>query len=188
MNVLLIDNYDSFTYNLVHYLEKLDVEVVVVRNNDEMPSFQNFDALVLSPGPGLPEESGKLMEVIAATFGKMPILGICLGMQALAAHSGAKLYNRTGVMHGRTAELQNVQDSLLLQGVKDFTVGLYHSWAVVADGLPSDWTICATAMYDQAPMVMENKKKKAYAMQYHPESILTVEGFKMMENWVDSLR
>ncbi len=188
MKVLLIDNYDSFTYNLVHYLEKMDVEVVVVRNDDKIPSLQSFDALVLSPGPGLPEESGQLMDIITKAYGKMPILGICLGMQALAEHSGAKLYNRDGVMHGRTTELKDVRESLLLDGVQDVTVGLYHSWAVVAEGLPSDWSVCATAMEDSAPMVMENKEKQAYAMQYHPESILTVEGFKMMENWVNSLR
>lgn len=188
MKVLLIDNYDSFTYNLVHYLEKMDMEVVVVRNDDEIPPLTDFDALVLSPGPGLPNESGKLTDIIAQAYGLMPILGICLGMQALAEHSGAKLYNRDGVMHGRTTELKNVKESLLLDGVQNMTVGLYHSWAVVAEGLPSDWTVCATAMEDRAPMVMENKEKKAYAMQYHPESILTVEGFKMMENWVNSLR
>ena len=188
MKVLLIDNYDSFTYNLVHYLETMDVAVLVVRNDDEIPALQEFDALVLSPGPGLPEESGKLMDIIAEAYGQMPILGICLGMQALAEHSGAKLYNRDGVMHGRTTELENIGESLLLSDVQDTTVGLYHSWAVVAEGLPSDWTICATAMDDQAPMVIENKEKKAYAMQYHPESILTIEGLKMMENWVNSLR
>jgi anthranilate synthase component 2 len=187
MKVLLIDNYDSFTYNLVHYLEKMDVEVVVVRNDQEIPSLEIFDALVLSPGPGLPKESGKLMEVIANAYGKMPILGICLGMQALAEHSGAALYNRDGVMHGRTAELENIQESLLLKDVQNVTVGLYHSWAIVAEGLPKEWKVCATAMDDLAPMVVENRTKRAYAVQFHPESILTVEGFKMMENWVQSL-
>ena len=187
MKVLLIDNYDSFTYNLVHYFEKMDVEVEVVRNDQNIPSLQAFDALVLSPGPGLPKESGKLMNVIANAYGKKPILGICLGMQALAEHAGAKLYNRDGVMHGRTTKLENIQESLLLQGVQDLTVGLYHSWAIVAERLPEDWKVCATAMDDRAPMVMENRTKNAFAVQFHPESILTVEGFNMMENWVKSL-
>lgn len=186
MKVLLIDNYDSFTYNLVHYLEKMNVEVEVVRNDQEIPSLAGFDALVLSPGPGLPKESGKLMDVITDAYGRKPILGICLGMQALAEHTGASLYNRNGVMHGRTAKLQNVRESLLLRGVKDKTVGLYHSWAIIAKGLPEEWTVCATAMDDCAPMVMENHKKSAYGVQFHPESILTAEGFKMMENWVQS--
>ena len=188
MKVLLIDNYDSFTYNLVHYLENMEVAVTVVRNDQRIPPLHDFDALVLSPGPGLPKESGQLMAIIEEAFGKMPILGICLGMQALAEHSGAKLYNRDGVMHGRTTELKNVRESLLLKDIKDKTVGLYHSWAVVAEGLPSDWTICATAMDDLAPMVMENASKKAYAVQFHPESILTVEGYKMLEHWVESVR
>jgi len=188
MKVLLIDNYDSFTYNLVHYLEKMDVEVDVVRNDQKIPLLENFDALVLSPGPGLPKESSKLMTVIAAAYGKMPILGICLGMQALAEHAGAALYNRKGVMHGRTVKLQNIQESVLLQDVQDLTVGLYHSWAIVAEELPGDWKVCATAMEDCAPMVMENRGKRAYAVQFHPESILTKGGFKMIENWVLSLR
>tara|TARA_B100000900_G_scaffold252353_1_gene215035 strand:- start:1614 stop:2174 length:561 start_codon:yes stop_codon:yes gene_type:complete len=185
--MLLIDNYDSFTYNLVHYLEKMDVDIDVVRNDQEIPPLKKFHALIISPGPGLPNESGNLMAIISAAYGKIPILGICLGMQALAEHSGASLYNRDGVMHGRTAELENIQDSLLLQGVNDLTVGLYHSWAIVAEGLSNDWNICATAMDDRAPMVMENHEKSAYAVQFHPESILTVEGFKMMMNWVQSL-
>lgn len=188
MKALLIDNYDSFTYNLVHYLEKIGLEIVVVRNDGVMPDLLSFDALVLSPGPGLPKESGQLMDIIDLCYGKLPIFGICLGMQALAEYCGASLYNREGVMHGRTIVLENVQPSLLLNNIDDFTVGLYHSWAVRGEALPTDWTICATAMKDEAPMVMENPNKRAYAVQFHPESILTTCGFQMMENWVNSLR
>lgn len=188
MTALLIDNYDSFTYNLVHYLEDMEVAVTVVRNDQKIPPLHDFDALVLSPGPGLPKESGQLMAIIEEAFGKMPLLGVCLGMQALAEHAGASLYNRAGVMHGRTAVLERTAKSLLLNGIEDCTVGLYHSWAVVGDELPKEWTVCATAMSDKAPMVMENASKKAYAVQFHPESILTVEGYKMLENWVESVR
>lgn len=190
MKVLLLDNYDSFTYNLVHYLEQLEGSVTVWRNDDprweefiENPS--GFDALVLSPGPGLPSESGRLMEVIAASLGKLPVLGVCLGMQALAEHAGATLYNRDGVMHGRTALLEvNEHSSVLLEGVKSLEVGLYHSWAVRAEGLPKAWKVCATALADCAPMVMENNELGVYAVQFHPESILTPEGLKMLQNWL----
>ena len=184
MKVLLIDNYDSFTYNLVHYLEKLHAEVTVVRNDKPLPSLDLFDGLVLSPGPGLPAESGQLMSIINLAFGHIPILGICLGMQALAEYSGATLYNRNGVMHGRTTQLKDIKPSILLNGLTNKTVGLYHSWAINAPSLPKDWCICATAMDDCAPMVIENHKKKAFAVQFHPESILTTDGFRIMENWV----
>ena len=184
MKVLLIDNYDSFTYNLVHYLEKLEVDVTVVRNDKTLPSLELFDGLVLSPGPGLPQESGQLMPILNKAFGNIPILGICLGMQALAEHCGASLYNRKGVMHGRTVQLENIKPSILLNGLEDKTVGLYHSWAVDSESLSEDWCICATAMDDSAPMVMENSLKRAFAVQFHPESILTTDGFKVIENWV----
>jgi len=190
MKVLLLDNYDSFTYNLAHYLEKLDCEVVVLRNDD--PALQSvdwnaFDGLVLSPGPGLPEESGELMRIIADQFGRMPILGVCLGMQALALHSGGELYNRQGVMHGRSVTIKAKRPGQLLRGIDDLTVGLYHSWAVVADRLPKDWGITAVALQDEAPMVMEHESGKAFGVQFHPESILTTQGYEMLSNWVSLL-
>ena len=170
MKVLLIDNYDSFTYNFVHYLEKLQVDVTVVRNDKRLPSLELFDGLVLSPGPGLPKESGQLMPILNMAFGNIPILGICLGMQALAEHSGASLYNRKGVMHGRTVQLENIKPSILLNGLEDKTVGLYHSWAVDSESLGEDWCICATAMDDSAPMVMENPQKRALPSSSTPKA------------------
>ena len=121
--------------------------------------FYQYDGLVLSPGPGLPKESGQLMPILKQAFGNIPILGICLGMQALAEHCGASLYNRRGVMHGRTVQLENIKPSILLNGLEAKIVGLYHSWAVNAESLGEDWCICATAMDDFAPMVMENSQK-----------------------------
>ena len=195
MNVILVDNYDSFTYNLVHYLEQLDCQVTVVRNDDAqldhiLAHLEDFDGAVLSPGPGLPEQSGRLMEFIAAAAGKLPIFGVCLGMQALAVHSGGTLYNRDGVMHGRTSEMHAIptEESLLLRGVENMQVGLYHSWAVRADSLPEGWSVKAVALQDDAPMVMENEELKAYAVQFHPESILTPAGMDMMRNWVQFLQ
>lgn len=195
MNVILVDNYDSFTYNLVHYLEQLDCQVTVVRNDDAqldhiLAHLEDYDGAVLSPGPGLPEQSGRLMEFITAAAGTLPIFGVCLGMQALAIHSGGKLYNRDGVMHGRTSEMRAIptEESLLLCGVENLQVGLYHSWAVREDSLPADWSVKAVALQDDAPMVMENEELKAYAVQFHPESILTPAGMDMMRNWVQFLQ
>lgn len=189
MKVLLVDNYDSFTYNLVHYLEQLGITVVVLRNDDPdllSLDLSTFHGLVLSPGPGLPSESGQLMAIISKAYGTLPILGVCLGMQALAEHSGAALYNREGVMHGRTTELDLGEPSVLLQGVQNLQVGLYHSWAVDPKTL-NDWNLCAVALSDGAPMIIERPADKVFAVQFHPESVLTPEGLRMMENWVKVL-
>ena len=186
MKVLLIDNYDSFTYNLVHYLEKSGAEVVVYRNDaKELNSliFDAFDGLVLSPGPGLPEESGQLMSLVAQCFGRLPILGVCLGMQALVLHTGGQLYNRKGIMHGRTAALKVLRDSALLKGITEFQVGLYHSWAVDKEALLG-WALCAVALEEDAPMVIESEKDSAYGVQFHPESVLTPQGLRMIKNWL----
>ena len=186
MKVLLVDNYDSFTYNLVHYLEQLDITVVVLRNDEPdllTIDLSTFNGLVLSPGPGLPSESGQLMDIITKAYGALPILGVCLGMQALAKYSGASLYNRDGVMHGRTTQLELVEPSILLQGVQNLQVGLYHSWAVDPKSL-KHWNLCGVALSDGAPMIIERPSDKVFAVQFHPESVLTPEGLRMMENWV----
>ena len=192
MKVLLIDNYDSFTYNLVHYLEELDCEVTVLRNDSSALNeldLSMFHGLVLSPGPGLPENNGILMDIASKALGTIPLLGVCLGMQALGILAGSSLYNRNGVMHGRTAKLQKVaNDGILLNGVKSLTVGLYHSWAVKTEGLGPQWKVCAVALDDDAPMVIENIADHAFGVQFHPESILTNEGKLMMKNWVDYVR
>lgn len=192
MKVLLIDNYDSFTFNLVHYLEELDCEVTVFRNDssalDEL-DLSMFHGLVLSPGPGLPENNGILMDIASKALGTIPLLGVCLGMQALGILAGSSLYNRNGVMHGRTAKLQKVaNDGILLHGVKSLTVGLYHSWAVKTEGLGPQWKVCAVALDDDAPMVIENIADHAFGVQFHPESILTDQGKLMMKNWVDYVK
>ena len=192
MKVLLIDNYDSFTYNLVHYLEELDCEVTVLRNDSSALNeldLSMFHGLVLSPGPGLPENNGILVDIASKALGTIPLLGVCLGMQALGILAGSSLYNRNCVMHGRTAKLQKVaNDGILLNGVKSLTVGLYHSWAVKTEGLGPQWKVCAVALDDDAPMVIENIADHAFGVQFHPESILTNQGKLMMKNWVDYVR
>lgn len=186
MRFLLVDNFDSFTYNIVHYLEQCDVAVDVRTNLEtDLSALINYDAVVLSPGPGLPPQAGKLMEVVAEAFVKnIPVLGVCLGMQALALHTGDSLYNQEIVKHGLSEEARLVEkDSLFYIGIPEvFEVGLYHSWAVK---LSENSPFIPTAYSEsEVLMSMEIPGKKIYAVQFHPESILTPQGLKMIENFV----
>ncbi|MNK35471.1 Anthranilate synthase component 2 [compost metagenome] len=190
MRFLLVDNFDSFTYNIVHYLEQCDVAVDVFTNLDvNCDSLVNYDAVVLSPGPGLPEQAGKLMEVIAVIFEKnIPVLGVCLGMQALALHTGDSLYNQEIVKHGLSEEIPEMkEDSLFYTGIpKPFEVGLYHSWAV--DLKPTSPFQPTAYSRSGILMSMEIAERKLYAVQFHPESILTPQGLKMIENFVEIVK
>ncbi|WP_343636358.1 aminodeoxychorismate/anthranilate synthase component II [Fluviicola sp.] len=190
MRFLLVDNFDSFTYNIVHYLEQCGVTVDVVTNLDVDPSSPNeYDALVLSPGPGLPPQAGKLMEVVARSFVQnIPVLGVCLGMQALAIHTGDSVYNQEIVKHGLAEEIQLVKkDSLFYAQIpQTFEVGLYHSWAV---RLKEESPFTPTAFSETGVLMsMEIPEKKIYAVQFHPESILTPHGLKMIENFVEIVK
>ncbi len=186
MRFLLVDNFDSFTYNIVHYLEQCDVVVEVFTNMDvDCAALDNYQAIVLSPGPGLPPQAGKLMEVVAAAFEKnIPVLGVCLGMQALAIHTGDSLYNQKIVKHGLSEEIRLVKkDSLFYVEIQEvFEVGLYHSWAVQLNK-NSPFTPSAFSE-SEVLMSMEIPEKKIYAVQFHPESILTPTGLKMIQNFV----
>lgn len=185
--IFLLDSYDSFTFNIAHYLEKAGCSVDVYLNNQcTVAQAAAYDAIVLSPGPGLPKDAGILLEVIDHYLGKKPILGVCLGLQALCEHVGASLYNRTTVMHGRQVPLEVHAESCLLQGVGALDVGLYHSWAIDGSNLPQQWAVKASAL-DGVPMVVEAPELKAMGTQFHPESVLTPEGQRMIDNWVASL-
>ncbi len=190
MRFLLVDNFDSFTYNIVHYLEQCDVEVEVVTNlSVDCSTLAEYDALVLSPGPGLPRQAGKLMEVVEQSVkNRIPVLGVCLGMQALAIHSGDELYNQQYVKHG-VAEWakRTAVPSSFYNGIPDsFEVGLYHSWAV---RLNPDSPFSATAYSEsEVLMSMEIPEKKIYAVQFHPESILTPNGLLMIRNFVEIVK
>jgi anthranilate synthase component II len=186
MQILLVDNYDSFTYNLLHYLESIDEVEVSVRMNDEIDllEIEKFDAIVLSPGPGLPKDSGKLMEVISTAISlKKPILGVCLGMQALGEHFGAKLYNQTQVKHGVAEKCELIFASPLFENIPlSFNVGLYHSWAVDIDKI--DCLEALAYSENNVLMAFQNKEKRIFAVQFHPESILTEHGFTLMKNFI----
>ena len=187
MRFLLVDNFDSFTYNIVHYLEQCEVTVDVVTNLEvDCSLLGNYNAVVLSPGPGLPPQAGKLMEVVAESFKHaIPVLGVCLGMQALAIHAGDTVYNQEIVKHGLAEEIRLTQkSSLLYSGIPErFEVGLYHSWAVrLAESSPFTPTAFSAS---GILMSVEIPEKKIYAVQFHPESILTPQGLKMIQNFVE---
>jgi anthranilate synthase component II len=183
--ILVIDNYDSFTYNLVHYLEDLDCEVTVYRNDEfDIDEISGFDKILLSPGPGIPDEAGLLKAVIEKYAPTKSILGVCLGQQAIGEVFGGTLSNLDKVYHGvATMVKTSVEDELLFEGLgNEFEVGRYHSWVVNSD-LPD--TLEATS-YDENGQVMSLRHKTydVRGVQFHPESVLTPNGKKILENWI----
>ena len=183
--ILVIDNYDSFTYNLVHYLEDLNCEVTVYRNDEfDIDEIAHFDKILLSPGPGVPDEAGLLKAVIAKYAPTKSILGVCLGQQAIGEVFGGTLSNLDKVYHGvATMVKTSVDDELLFEGLgNEFEVGRYHSWVVDAD-LPE--ALEATS-FDENGQVMSLRHKTfdVRGVQFHPESVLTPNGKKILENWL----
>jgi anthranilate synthase component 2 len=187
MNILVIDNYDSFVYNLVHYLEAFDAKVHVIRNKHiPMDSIANYDKILLSPGPGIPDEAGMLKELIQECYKTKPILGVCLGQQAIAEVFGGELENLNEVYHGVSSPIKiSVEDEILYKDLpQSIKVGRYHSW-VVKNNLPSE--LEATS-FDENGNIMSLRHKiyDVRAVQYHPESVLTPDGKKIIENWLSS--
>ncbi len=184
MAVLLLDNFDSFTYNLYDYICSLGFAVDVVRNDQFNPNdFQKYSHIVLSPGPGLPEDAGCMMNLINKALGQVPILGVCLGMQALGVHFGARLYNLEEVRHGIQMTCIQQNKGLLLNKLPDtFEVGLYHSWAL--DILDSDLKITALSQ-EGIVMAIESVEKKCFGVQFHPESIMTPLGKKILQCFLE---
>ncbi len=188
MKILLIDNYDSFTYNLFQYLEEeggKDVEVTVWRNDKfDISDVEKFDKIVLSPGPGIPSEAGLLEQVVREYAPTKPILGICLGEQAIGEVFGGKLFNLPHVFHGVQTPAHIVADDYIFQGLEALQqVGRYHSWVVEKDGLPASLRV--TALSDEGQiMALRHKTYDVHGIQFHPESILTPNGRKMIRNFV----
>ncbi|WP_340202846.1 anthranilate synthase component II [Ascidiimonas sp. W6] len=184
--ILVIDNYDSFTYNLVHYLEELNCEVTVKRNDQlSLDEVNAFDKIVLSPGPGIPDEAGLLKPIIATYAARKSILGVCLGQQAIGEVFGAKLINLDKVYHGVATKVTiTVDDESLFEGLpKEIEVGRYHSW-VVDTNLPD---VLEATSFDENGQVMSLRHKifDVKAVQYHPESVLTPNGKQMLKNWIN---
>ncbi len=185
--ILVIDNYDSFTYNLVHYLEDLDCKVTVKRNDQlSLDDVEVYDKIVLSPGPGIPEEAGLLKKIIKQYAPTKSILGVCLGQQAIGEVFGGKIINLDEVYHGVATNIEIVvDDESMFKGLeKNFEVGRYHSW-VVDTNLPE---VLEATSYDENGQIMSLRHKNydVKGVQFHPESVLTPNGKRILENWLNS--
>jgi anthranilate synthase component 2 len=183
--IFLIDNYDSFTYNLLYYLEELGCEVTVKRNDKfELDEIRNYDAILISPGPGIPEEAGKIIDVIKMYFDTKNIFGVCLGQQAIAEFFGAKLYNLSDVKHGISSEIIHYNNSKVFNDLPSkFKIGHYHSWAVSKEKFPNVLIVTSENIEGKI-MSIKHKEFDITGLQFHPESILTENGLKMIENWL----
>lgn len=196
MKIVIIDNYDSFTYNLSHLIKELGADVTVYRNDKfQMEQLEAFDKIVLSPGPGIPSEAGLLLDVIKAYAGKKPILGVCLGHQAIGESFGGKLTNLSQVYHGvatpvevkkvKSEKGKECQVDYLFEGLPEhFDVGRYHSWVVDNDGFPECLEV--TSVSDEGyVMSLRHKEYDIRGIQYHPESVLTPDGKTILRNWLN---
>lgn len=198
MKTVIIDNYDSFTYNLAHLLRELGEDVAVVRNDRfDLAALDAYDRIVLSPGPGIPSEAGLLMDVIRTYAPRKPLLGVCLGHQAIGEAFGARLANLADVYHGVQSPLVlktgeppavpgiRIEDDYLFRGVPDGTpVGRYHSWVVSPEGFPA--CLAVTALSPEGHiMALRHRTLDVRGIQFHPESVLTPAGRQILRNWLD---
>lgn len=185
MKITIIDNYDSFTYNLAHLVKSLGADVTVVRNDQfELGQLALADKLILSPGPGIPEEAGLLLDVIRTYAGSKPMLGVCLGHQAIGEAFGAKLVNLSEVFHGVQTPVSIDRNDYLFAGLpNEIEVGRYHSWVVDAEGLPAELEVIASSREGQI-MALRHREYDIRGIQFHPESVLTPEGRTIMANWL----
>ncbi|RCH54483.1 aminodeoxychorismate/anthranilate synthase component II [Mucilaginibacter hurinus] len=187
--ILIIDNYDSFTYNLVHLVNEIGLECEVWRNDQfKLEDVDKFDHIILSPGPGIPSEAGLLLQVIVKYAPTKNIFGVCLGQQAIAEAFGGSLHNLSQPMHGIATPIK-VTDAgeALFNGLPEkFNVGRYHSWVVNEKGLPNELTITAIDEKDNSVMALRHKQYNVRGVQFHPESILTEYGKEMLKNWLGS--
>lgn len=186
-NILIIDNYDSFTYNLVHLVNELGLQCEVWRNDRfEISEVDAFDKIILSPGPGIPSEAGLLLEVIEKYSPSKSIFGVCLGQQAIAEVFGGKLYNLKQPMHGIATPIKvsDKEERLFLNLPDSFKVGRYHSWVVDENAIPDTLEITAIDEADNSVMALRHKTLDVRGVQFHPESVLTEFGKEMMQNWL----
>lgn len=191
VKVFVLDNYDSFVYTIVGYLKQLGAEVVVHRNNEFPPEaipehLAGFDAILISPGPGTPSDAGISRALIRfALKAHIPLLGVCLGHQALAEEFGATVTHAPELMHGKTSEVQHIGGPLFSEVSSPFTATRYHSLAVVASTLPSELIVTAQTE-SGVVMAIEHRDELLWGVQFHPESVLTQGGYTMFGNWLES--
>lgn len=185
MKIAIIDNYDSFTYNLSHLVKELGAEVSVMRNDQfAMNDLQAYDKIILSPGPGIPSEAGLLLDVIRTYAGKKPMMGVCLGHQAIGEVFGAELTNLSEVYHGvQTEGTQLGNDPIFATLPERIAMGRYHSWVVSRNHFPQCLEI--TALSDDGMiMALRHKQYNIHGIQFHPESVLTPQGRTIIDNWL----
>lgn len=188
MKIVVIDNYDSFTYNLVHYLEELSGEVTVLRNDEfDIEELITYNKILLSPGPGIPDEAGLLKEVIRHYAPTKSILGICLGQQAIGEVYGGSLINLDKVYHGISSKVKIVakEESLFKNLPEEFEVGRYHSWVVATENFPENLEITSIDENGQI-MSLRHRIFDVKGVQFHPESVLTPDGKTILKNWLES--
>jgi para-aminobenzoate synthetase component 2 len=185
--ILVVDNYDSFVFNLVQYLQQLGAEVVVKRNDEvNANSINEFDGVLLSPGPGTPEDSGACIEIVNAAIEKQkPLLGVCLGHQAIGAALGGKVSRAPELLHGKTSQVQHKNEGVFKDLKSPFRATRYHSLAIENPNFPNDLTITATT---ESGVIMGVKHKTApiEGVQFHPESVLTEGGHRLLANWLET--
>jgi anthranilate synthase component 2 len=191
MNILILDNYDSFTYNLVHMVEDITGKLPDVFRNDEIAieDIERYDVIILSPGPGIPDEAGILKEVIAAYAGRKPIFGVCLGLQAITEVFGGQIENMGEVFHGVATEMTVIEkDADIFKGIpQKFEAARYHSWIASKENFPK--TIAITAVdEDGGIQAIQHKEFNLSAVQFHPESILTEVGEQIVRNFLETVK
>lgn len=185
MKLLILDNYDSFTYNIVHAVREAGVEPTVVRNDKiTLSEIDEFDKIIISPGPGIPSEAGILPEMLLEYAGKKPILGICLGHQAIGERFGARLENLEDVYHGVQTEAEVTAPDYILDGMGDrFPIGRYHSWIVSNENLPECLEVTSRDAEGRI-MSMRHRTMDIHGVQFHPESLLTPDGERIIRNFL----
>jgi len=187
MKIFVLDNYDSFTYNLVHLLEQFASSVEVLRNDSvNINKIQEFDKIVFSPGPGIPSDMKVMFDILNNYKKSKSILGVCLGHQAIAEYFGAKLLNMPEVNHGREFKTKIIHSDYIFNKIpKEFNSGRYHSWIVSKNRFPKELEITSTDSINNNIMSLKHKGLDISGVQFHPESIMTEFGSKMIENWVN---
>ena len=186
MKIVIIDNYDSFTYNLSHLIKEIGAEVTVIRNDQfTLNQLEPFDKIVLSPGPGIPSEAGLLLDVIKTYKGRKPILGVCLGHQAIGEVFGGTLENLSDVFHGVATEGTQFSNDYIFDSLpKRITMGRYHSWVVSRENFPTCLEV--TAVSDEGQIrALKHKNYDIHGIQFHPESVLTPEGKIIVKNFIE---
>ena len=188
--ILLIDNYDSFSYNLFQLIGEVNSDILVYRNDkitlDEINNL-NPEAIILSPGPGKPEDAGICIDLVNEFYDKIPILGVCLGHQAICTAFGGKISYAKRLMHGKSSEISTDDDEIFKKKKKKITVGRYHSLSLLEDSLPDSLNVISKADDDGEIMAVKHNEFDVYGLQFHPESILTPDGLIIIKNFMEKI-